>query len=81
MNFDIGPEVRAINKAMANMLAKARAHGIAKPSIFFESEGHVYVMDDEHDGQVRSDRVSAASRQEAIVASGRLTQKHDVGAW
>ena len=81
LDIDIRPEVRAISKAMAGMLAKARAAGVRKPSIFFEAEGSVYVMDDEHQGQLHSDTCGGAVRHEAVVAQGALTTHFDVGAW
>ena len=81
LDIDIRAEVRAIDKAMASMLAKARAAGVVRASIFFESEGSGYVMDDDHEGQVKSDTIGGAGRQKAIVAQGHLNVRHDVGAW
>jgi hypothetical protein len=79
--INIAAEIRSIDRALKRMLAKAKTAGIAKPSIFFESAGRVYVMDDDHRGQILSDKLSAGGRQEAIVAEGFLETPHDVGAW
>jgi tRNA A-37 threonylcarbamoyl transferase component Bud32 len=81
MAIDIRAEVRAIDKAMARMLAKAQAAGVKKPSLYFEAEGSIYIMDDDHDGQIHADGLSSGDRQKAVVADGKLSTPHDVGAW
>ena len=46
--IDIDKEADAIDRALAAMLAKARKAGVKKPTIYFESEGSVHVIDGSH---------------------------------
>lgn len=61
------------------MLAKARAAGIANPTIYVESEGSIYVMDSDHPGY--HDDKSMANRQDASVGSAVIDISYDCGGW
>ena len=74
--LSIDAEARAIDRALRSMLAKAKAMGVERPTIYFEGEGYVYVVDgDAHDP------LTAEARQHAIVAQAVIKIPHDVGAW
>lgn len=77
--FNIDAEGRAIDRALKSVLAKARAAGIARPSLYFESEGDLHVFDEDHpESPVNGPR---GDHQEAVVASTHIPTPHDVGAW
>lgn len=76
-------EGRAISKALASLLAKAKAMGCERPSLFFEAESMaVFVFDDDHPAMTdkRVD-ASSAGRQEAIVIRCPISTAFDTGAW
>ena len=78
VDIDITKEAKAIGNAIQSMLAKARAAGVRKPGIYFESEGCVHVIDLSNpawDGQ------STRGRHSASVASHPLSAPYDVGSW
>lgn len=77
--INIDAEGRAIKKALVSMLAKARKTGVKQPTIYFESEGWVYVMD-RGVSEGHSDDASSATRQQAVIASV-FVGGFDVGAW
>jgi hypothetical protein len=80
--IDITSEVRVMQRALRSVVAKAKAAGVADPIIYFEAEGCMFVIDNDHPAW-KSDtiRQNAAEAQKAIVASGRIGVKYDVGAW
>ena len=77
--IDIDAEGRAIKKALASMLAKAKKAGIKRPGIYFESEGCVHVMDCDALDRM-GDRVVFGGSKVAIVGK-TFVGGFDVGAW
>ncbi len=72
---------KAISKALADLLAEARAAGCKNPNLFFEPEsGAVFVMDGDHRFD-HDDRANAEERQQAIVLCARIATPFDAGAW
>jgi hypothetical protein len=71
---------RRLRRAMEEILAEARAHGIKTPVLFIEGESGVFVMD--RDAEPADWRAGAGERQKAIVWHVcRLPDGSDVGAW
>lgn len=80
LDLDFEKEGRAITKAIRSMLAKAKEAGVAKPFVYFESEGRVYVMDSNHPSYAK-DAHAAGSHQGASVGSVFIGATFDCGAW
>ncbi len=76
--INIDKEGEALSQALSAMLKKAKAAGVKKPGIYFESEGSVYVVNTEHPGW---DYDSGTERKKAIVAQVYIKVPFDVGAW
>lgn len=79
LDLNFKAEARAITKALKSMLEKARAAGIANPSIYIESEGSIHVMDMDHPGY--HDDKSLANRQDASVGAAVIETPYDCGGW
>ena len=76
-------EGRAISKALASLVTKAKAMGCKNPSLFFEAESRaVFVFDDDHPAMTdKSIDACSAERQEAIVLRCSISTTFDTGAW
>lgn len=72
--INIDREGAAIAKAIKSMLTKAKKAGVAKPMVYFESEGSVHVVDADKP-------LWGADQQAAVVGSFFLGVPYDVGAW
>lgn len=81
--FNIDAEGRSIARALRKILDKAKSAGIARPSLYFESEGYLYVLDEDHPVLARgsSRNVQLRDGQDAVVAQVYIPVPHDVGAW
>ena len=76
---------RAITKALAALVAEARAAGCKNPKLFFEPESHtIFVLDGDHPGYINARELAQRARQAAIVLSaplGTAGAPFDAGAW
>lgn len=74
-------ESKAITKALKSMLEKARAAGIANPSIYIESAGNIHIMDSDHPGYHDSNGQHVRNRQDASVGYAWIGVSYDCGGW
>ncbi len=68
---------RRLQRAMDDAVRIAKLEGIANPSLYFESRGAIYVLDNDHP------RYAKADGQKAVVfeLSCKMPIGSDVGAW